>query len=40
MLQLTEQRFADYFQTQPETGMDYFIATVYLKDGVTFRKPS
>jgi len=36
MLKLTEKRFADYFRQQGETGMGYWIATVFLKDGRLF----
>jgi hypothetical protein len=36
MLKLTEQRFADYFRQQGETGMGYWIVTVYLRDGRVF----
>jgi hypothetical protein len=36
MLKLTGKRFADYFRGQPETGMGYWVATAYLKDGSIF----
>ena len=36
MIKLTEKRFADYLRRQPETGMGYWIVTVYLKDGRVF----
>jgi hypothetical protein len=36
MFRLTEKRFADYFRNQPETGMDYYVVTVLLKDGRVF----
>jgi hypothetical protein len=38
MFKLTEQRFADYFNVQPETGMGYWIATARLKDGRVFKQ--
>jgi hypothetical protein len=38
MFRLTEKRFADFFRQQPETGMDYYFATAYLKDGRIFRQ--
>ena len=38
MFRLTEQRFADYFQDQPETGMGYWIAAAHLKDGRLFEQ--
>ncbi len=38
MFKLTEQRFADYFEHQPETGMGYQIATAHLKDGRVFKQ--
>jgi hypothetical protein len=40
MIKLTEKRFADYFRNQGETGMGYWVATVYLKDGRVIPKPS
>jgi hypothetical protein len=36
MLELTEKRFADFFRKQGETGMGYWVATVYLRDGRIF----
>ena len=36
MFRLTEKRFADFFRKQPETGMGYWVVTVYLKDGRVF----
>ena len=33
MYLLTEKRFAEFFRTQPETGMGYWVATAVLKDG-------
>ncbi len=36
MFRLTERRFVDYFNDQPETGMGYSIATAFLKDGRIF----
>ncbi len=33
MLRLTEKRFADFLRDKPETGMGYWVVTVYLKDG-------
>jgi len=33
MLRLTEKRFADFFRGKSETGMGYWVVTVYLKDG-------
>ena len=36
MLKLNNKRFADYFRSQPETGMGYWIATIHLKDGRVF----
>lgn len=35
-LSLTRKRFADYLREQPETGMGYWVVTVYLKDGRVF----
>ena len=36
MLKLTEKRFTGYFRQQAETGMGYWIATVFLKNGGVF----
>ncbi len=36
MIRLSEKRFVDFFRHQPETGMGYFVVTVYLKDGRSF----
>jgi len=38
MFKLIEKRFADYFRTQPETGMGYWIADAHLKDGRVFHQ--
>jgi hypothetical protein len=38
MFRLTERRFIDYFNDQPETGMGYSIATAFLKDGRIFKQ--
>jgi hypothetical protein len=38
MFKLVEQRFADYFKGQAETGMGYWIATAFLKDGRAFKQ--
>ena len=32
-LPLTDKRFVDFFRSQPETGMGYWIVTTVLKDG-------
>jgi hypothetical protein len=31
-------KWADFFRTHPETGMDYTIVTVVLKDGRRFER--
>ena len=36
MFRLTEKRFADFFRGRPETGMDYYVVTAYLKNGRQF----
>lgn len=36
MLTLTEKRFSDFLRGAPETGMGYWVVTVFLKDGRTF----
>jgi hypothetical protein len=33
MYPLTEQRFAEFFKQQPETGMGYWVVSAVLKDG-------
>lgn len=38
MYLLTENRFAEFFRTQPETGMGYWVTTAVLKDGREFRQ--
>jgi len=38
MIRLVQKRFADYFRTQPETGMGYWVANVHLKDGRVFER--
>jgi len=36
MLTLTEKRFSDFLRTEPETGMGYWMVTVFLRDGRMF----
>lgn len=38
MYKLTERRFAEFFRTQPETGMGYWVTTVVLKDDREFKQ--
>lgn len=33
MYPLTEKKFAEFFRSQPETGMGYWVTNVVLKDG-------
>lgn len=37
MLRLSS-KWAEFFQSQPETGMGYVIATVILKDGRKYQR--
>ena len=36
MMKLKSEEFAEFFKSQTETGMDYFVVTVFLKDGRNF----
>ena len=38
MYKLGEKRFSDFFHHEPETGMGYWVATVFLRDGREFRQ--
>lgn len=37
-LHLRQDKFAEFFRQQPETGMGYWVATVYLNDGRTYKQ--
>ena len=38
MYPLTEQRFVEFFRTQPETGMGYWVVTAVLKNGTELKQ--
>ena len=37
-IRLAQKKFADYFRSQRETGMGYWVVTVHLKDGRIFEQ--
>jgi hypothetical protein len=38
LFELRDKRHSDYLKSQPETGMGYWIAAVYLRDGRIFQQ--